>query len=78
VSRLLRAAEVAEILGTNPRQPLIMAKDGRLPVVRLSRRAVRFRPEDVERLIQEHLIESPPRRGGGQVIAAEAHEGCGH
>jgi excisionase family DNA binding protein len=55
VSNLLRAAEVAEIFGTNPRQPLAMAKDGRLPAVRLSRRVVRFRREDVEALIRERL-----------------------
>lgn len=60
MSRLLRAAEVAEILGTNPRQPLVMAKDGRLPAVRLSRRAVRFRPEDVEQLIRERLVGTSP------------------
>jgi excisionase family DNA binding protein len=57
-SNLLRAPEVAAILGLNPRAPYELAKDGRLPVVRLSRRAVRFRPEDVDRFIRDRLVAS--------------------
>jgi|GEM_PF-6568485 excisionase family DNA binding protein len=55
-SQLLKAAEVAEILGLHSRTPYDLARDGLLPVVRLSRRAVRFRREDVEQFIRDHLV----------------------
>jgi len=48
---LLTAAEVAEILHVSTRSVRRLIKDGKLPIVRVGRRAVRIRPEAVETLI---------------------------
>jgi excisionase family DNA binding protein len=51
-SRLLRAKEVAHILGVDPSRVRELVANGDLPSVRLGAQGWhRFRPEDVERLI---------------------------
>jgi excisionase family DNA binding protein len=51
-SRLLRAKEVAHILGVTPESVRELVASGKLPSVRFGERGWhRFRPEDVERLI---------------------------
>jgi excisionase family DNA binding protein len=49
---LLTSAQAAELLSLDPYTIRRMASDGRLPVVRLSPRSLRFRVEDVEALMQ--------------------------
>jgi excisionase family DNA binding protein len=56
VQELLRAREVASILRVHAKTSYQLAREGRLPVVRLGPRAVRFRREDVERLVAESLV----------------------
>jgi excisionase family DNA binding protein len=51
-SRLLRAKEVAHMLGITPESVRELVASGKLPSVRFGERGWhRFRPEDVERLI---------------------------
>jgi excisionase family DNA binding protein len=45
--RLLRARDVADLLGVSPSTVLDWWEDGRLPGFRLSSRAVRFRESEV-------------------------------
>ena len=55
---VLRASEVADLLGYRTSNPVyVLVRDGRLPVVRIGR-AIRFRREDVE----EFLLSGGDRR----------------
>lgn len=55
--RLLRADDVARMIGASKQAVYMLARDNTLPSVRWGR-SVRFDPKDVERFIREH------RRGG--------------
>jgi excisionase family DNA binding protein len=51
-TELLTVAEVAERLSISQRTVWAMIADGRLPAIRLARRATRVDAADVERLIE--------------------------
>jgi excisionase family DNA binding protein len=53
---LLRAGEVAAILGLKQVTAELWMRTGRLPVVRLGRRAVRVRRSDIARIIEERTV----------------------
>jgi excisionase family DNA binding protein len=53
---LLTAAEVARVLRLHPKTPYQWAREGRIPFVRLGPGAIRFLPQDVERLIADRLV----------------------
>jgi len=55
MEKLLKVQEVAEILGLSADSIYAWASRGKLPVVRISRKAVRFRERDVEEFIQKNL-----------------------
>ena len=63
---LLTAEEVATRLRIKPATVYQAAAEGRTPHVRLwegNRRAlIRFRAEDIERLIRERTVAGPPRK----------------
>ena len=71
--RLLTAEEVAELLSIRVATVYDAASDGRLPVVKLwqgkRRSLVRFRQEDIERLIQEKSSNQVGTRGSGNPAA---------
>ncbi len=50
---LLTPQKVAEILKIKPARVYEAVRDGRLPAVRITSKLIRFRPEDVERFIQQ-------------------------
>jgi excisionase family DNA binding protein len=52
---LLTTAETAARLGLSPHTIRKWSKTGKLPGIYLSERSVRFRVEDVEALIDEHV-----------------------
>jgi excisionase family DNA binding protein len=52
---LVRADDIAEVCDVSSRHVLAMAANGRIPCVRLGKRAVRFIPSDVET-----ALELPP------------------
>lgn len=54
VPELLTAEEVAERLEVTPRYVLRLAREGRLPRVKLSHKCVRFRPDDVRAYVHAH------------------------
>lgn len=54
VPELLTAEEVAERLEVTPRYVLQLAREGRLPRVKLSHKCVRFRPDDVRAYVHAH------------------------
>ena len=56
--RLLNVNEVAEILGLAPGTIYHLLSQKRLPCVRLSKRCVRFRKSDLERLISDLTEEA--------------------
>jgi excisionase family DNA binding protein len=56
--RLLRAREVAELLGVSTGTVLDWWQDGRLPGFRLSSRAVRFRESEVLEWLEERRVTS--------------------
>ena len=51
-NRLLKAEEIAIMLGLKVRTVYTMARRGELEKVKLSRKCLRFRADDVERFIQ--------------------------
>jgi excisionase family DNA binding protein len=53
---LLTTAEVAARLGLTDAAVRNYVAEGRLPAVRLSRRVLRFRAEDIEALIDGHAV----------------------
>jgi excisionase family DNA binding protein len=57
---LLTVREVAELLGIRPGSVYHWVSQGRLPCVRLSSRCLRFRAEEIQRLIAE-MSESERR-----------------
>jgi predicted site-specific integrase-resolvase len=52
---LLSLCEVGEVLGVSLRTARRYAEAGAFPLVRLSKRSVRVRPEDLARFIDERL-----------------------
>ena len=55
--RLLKATDVADILKVHPKTIYAWADRGEIPVVRLGRgRTVRFRREDVDKLVADRLV----------------------
>ena len=56
--KLLKIAEVAEILQISETQAYRLAKNGDLPAVHFSGKIVRVRVEDLEKYILEHLGEA--------------------
>ncbi len=58
--QLLAAPDVARKFKVHPKTIFAWAASGRLPSVRLGRRCVRFRLEDVERLIRDNLSGATP------------------
>ena len=62
-NRLLKQSEVAEVLGVSPRSVEGWRLSGRGPrFVRLSSRAIRYRPEDVDAWIAERVRRSTSDR----------------
>ncbi len=51
--RLLTARELADLLGLSPATVLDWFEAGRLPGFKLGGRAVRFRPSEVERWLEQ-------------------------
>jgi excisionase family DNA binding protein len=56
VEKLLTAEQVADVLGLRPKSVYDLARQGRIPVVRISRRAVRFDPADVAGFVAKHRV----------------------
>ena len=52
--KLLRKADVVEVLGLSPRTIDQLVKDGQLPAIRLGHRTRRFRAQDIEAYIERH------------------------
>ena len=65
LSELLTERETARLLRLEPRtlQAWRLRGDKKLPFVRLSRRAVRYRPEDVRSFVEQHLRYSTSDTG---------------
>ena len=63
--RLLTTDAAARALSVSPRTIMRMADRGDLPTVRIERRLVRFRPEDIEQLIERAAAEPDETRAGG-------------
>ena len=57
--QLLTAEEVGHILRIHPKTVYAWARSGILPAARLGPATVRFRPEDVDRLVADRLTEVP-------------------
>ena len=60
--RLLTLRQVGERLNVSVRYVRTLRQSGALPVVRLSPRCLRVRPEDLDRLVAERMAARPPRR----------------
>ena len=58
MDRLLNVSEVAELLGLAPGTIYHLLSQKRLPCVRLSKRCVRFRKSDLDRLISDLTEEA--------------------
>jgi len=65
VPRLLTAREVADAFGVKPWTIYQWALDKRLPSVKIGK-AVRFRPDDVVRIVAEGLPGVPPARNAAK------------
>ena len=59
---LLSLHQVADRLHVSVRYVRTLRQSGALPVVRLSPRCLRVRPEDLDRLIEERMASRRPRR----------------
>ena len=77
---LLRIPQVAENLNTGLSFVKGLISRGRLPVVRLAKRAVRVRRSDLDKLIEECLVTPPSRhaksgsiRGNGRKMRIPSH-----
>ncbi len=57
---LLTTAEVARMLRVNRATVTRYARLGQLPFVRLPSGVYRFRRQDIEKLLREHLEQLPP------------------
>jgi excisionase family DNA binding protein len=53
--KLLSARAVAELLSLHPLTVYLMAKQGRLPAIKLGR-IVRFKKSEIEKLMQRNII----------------------
>lgn len=62
--RLIRAKEVAQMLGISRQQVYRMAASGQLPSVFVTDRSVRFRPESIEEWIREREHQRDNRAAG--------------
>ena len=79
---IVTTAQVAELLGLNPRTVLLMAADGRLPASRLpGSRKFHFFLDDVIDTLKQHMItppappparRSPVKRGTATAAKAKA------
>lgn len=58
-TQLLKAEEIAAMLGLKVQTVYTMARRGELEKVKLSRRCVRFRAADVERFIKRKTADNP-------------------
>lgn len=65
LERLLTAAQVAELLGVTSATVYSWAAAGELPAVRLGRRAVRFRPHELEVWLHDQHQPAVHRDGTG-------------
>jgi excisionase family DNA binding protein len=61
---LLRPEAVAELLACSPKTVYAWASSGLLPSVRLGR-LVRFRPADVRRFVESHVVAREDVYGSG-------------
>ncbi len=59
--RFLTLRQVAERLNVSIRYVRTLRQSGALPVVRLSPRCLRVRPEDYDRLVEERMATRRPR-----------------
>jgi excisionase family DNA binding protein len=72
---LLTGRQVAVMLGVSNKTVLRWALDGELPSIRLSNRAIRFRPEDVERWLEQRTapgterVTDPMRRRPAAIVS---------
>ena len=57
---LLRIQEASAMLGLKPCSLRAWVLRRKIPVVRLSARCIRIRPQDVEKIIRERLIPASP------------------
>jgi excisionase family DNA binding protein len=62
VERLLNVREVADLLGIAPGSVYHWISQGRLPAVHFSKRCVRFRPGDVQALVDELAARTGTRK----------------
>ena len=60
--RFLTLRQVAEVLNVSPRYVRGLRQSGALPVVRLSRRCLRVRPEDLDRMVEERMAGRQRRK----------------
>jgi len=58
MEKLLTVKELAELLGISPGSLYHWISQGRLPVVRFSKRCVRFRPSDIQALLDQESESS--------------------
>jgi excisionase family DNA binding protein len=58
---LLTTREVADRFGVNPETILRWTRSGRLPAIRLSVGAIRFRESEIEAWLDEHATAAPGR-----------------
>jgi excisionase family DNA binding protein len=56
--RLLKIAEVAGILQVSKTAAYLLVQVGELPAVHIAGKTVRVRLEDLQKYIQEHLVEA--------------------
>ena len=67
---LLTPAEVARLLAVRPATIYAAAARGALPCIRVwrgeRRTLLRFRDEDIQRILRERTEPSPPEKAGGQ------------
>lgn len=74
IIKLLKAAEVAEILGVSRTQAYRLMQMGEIPSVRFGQRTVRVRPEDLKRYIEKHICHEE-EKGKGQFIRGRMDPG---
>jgi len=72
---LLKVKEAAAVLNASPRTIYRLVKANKLPVVRLPHCGVRFRPADLEALIERNTTHAHNPEGAGQASTQET-ESC--
>jgi excisionase family DNA binding protein len=55
---LIDVRELSKLTGLAIGTIYHLISEGRLPVIRLSARCVRFRPSDIDRWISQHVVEA--------------------